>query len=464
MIEINGENTTTTVQGSEDMFDESFFEQVEEIVDHEAFQNDIVIQPDGHYGAGAVIGFTMPLGDRVTPNVVGSDIGCGITAVNIGQREELESNTSNEEYWEDVDEQIRSEVPMGLGQLRLDPDYHMIEDFPWERCQELRDNFDFDREVEYGKEYLMDLCERVHLDVNEVISSMGTLGSGNHFFEISQSEENGDFWLVVHSGSRCVGGAVAGYWQDKATESVQSEEIVESMEEWMWDYVKFDEESPILNWVLGGEGEAFYDMDKIREDFDGEEIEERRRELTDLIPDENRNDELDYLVYEDKEQYITDMIFAQQYARENRRVMLDDVCDLFGWEYEEMIDSIHNYIDFEDKIIRKGATRAREDEKLIIPFNMAEGAVICRGKGNVEFNYSAPHGAGRRGSRTWAYNEFDTNDFEEQMEGIHNMNDTEEVLDEIPSAYKDSEEVIEHMSDTVEIEYSLTPILNMKGE
>lgn len=466
MIEIEGEYTTAQVQGREEMFDEAFFDQVQEIVDHEAFQNNVVIQPDGHAGAGAVIGFTMPLGDRVTPNVVGSDIGCGVTAVNIGDAFANRPDDA-EGRWSNTDEIIRKAVPMGLGQTHSDPEYHIVDDFPWERCQEIRDSFDFEREVEYGKEYLMELSERAGLDINDVIASMGTLGSGNHFLEISQSEETDDYWMVVHSGSRCVGGSVAGYWQSMATERVESEHILDTIEDWMWEYVKFEPDDyydEIRQWVFGGKEEAFYDMEKVKEDFDGEEIEETRQALLTIMPDEKRETDLDYLDGELKERYITDMIFAQQYARENRMEMIRNACDSINVDFSEVIDSIHNYIDFEDRIIRKGATKASEDQRLVIPFNMAEGAVICRGKGKPSYNYSAPHGAGRRGSRTWAYDEFDVEQFETEMEGVYNQNDADEILDEIPSAYKDSSDIMDFLESTAEVEETLTPILNMKGE
>lgn len=468
MVEIEGEYTTAEVKGKREMFDEAFFNQVQQIVDHEAFQNNIVIQPDGHAGAGAVIGFTMPLGKKITPNVVGSDIGCGVTAVNIGVPSGFKTADHDDSaYWASIDKIIRDEVPMGLGKTRSNPDYHIVNNFPWERCQEIRESFDFEREVDYGKEYLMDLTERVGLDINNVIASMGTLGSGNHFLEVSQSEETDNYWIVVHSGSRCVGGSIANYWQDLATEKIEGGIILDSIEDWMWDYVKFEPDEyydTIRQWVYGGRGESFYDMEKIKQDFVGEEIEETRQALLSIIPDESRNTELDYLDGELKERYITDMIFAQQYARENRLEMLLDICSELELEIYETIDSTHNYIDFGDEIIRKGATRAKDGQRLVIPFNMSEGAVICRGKGNSSFNNSAPHGAGRRGSRTWVYNNFSTEDFEKEMEDVHNLNDSQEILDEIPSAYKDSSDILQHLKETATVEEYLTPILNMKGE
>ena len=462
MIEIEGEYTTASVYGDEEMFDEAFFNQVQDIVNHEGFRDNISIMPDGHAGAGAVIGFTMPLKNRITPNVVGSDIGCGVTAVNIGTHSTGEMWTPSE-----IDEKIRSAVPMGLGATNSDPDYHIVNDFPWDECQSILDNYDLDINNDYGKEYFMDLCNRVGLDVNKVIASMGSLGSGNHFFEFSKSKQTGDNWLVVHSGSRCVGGAVASYWQEKASEKKLATSVLKSIDDWMWEYIKFEPDehySDVLDWIQGGKGESFYKMNKIREDFDGEEIEEKRQEFVSLIPDSNRNKELDYLEGEALEQYIIDMIFAQQYARENRKEMLRSACESIDVEMGEIIDSIHNYIDFRDGIIRKGATRAGVGERLVIPFNMAEGTIICRGKGNVEYNNSAPHGAGRRGSRRWAYREFDVDQFEEEMKGVSSFNDKEEVLDEIPSAYKSSDDILRWIEPTATVEEELIPIVNMKGE
>lgn len=454
MFEIEGEYTTAKVHGPEDAFDDFFFEQVEEIVDHEAFENDIAIMPDGHGGAGCVIGFTMPIGDKVVPNTVGVDIGCGMAAAQVVETEYLSLA--------EIDEGIREAVPMGR-ETRSDSAYHIVNDFPWDVCEDklqaLEDNIgSVSDSVEwfedYGKDYFTNLCERVGYDMNRAISSVGSLGGGNHFVEFAESENNGSKWFVVHSGSRGLGLSIAQHWQDKATHFTTTRKSLDDVPEDQQEYLK-------ENWKP--------DADKIRSDFEGEAIQEKFDEVSQTIQEygpnaDARNNDLDWLEGEEKNGYLIDMVFAQTYAEENRFEMLENIVDELDVVHVGAVNSTHNYIDFYDGVIRKGATQAKEGQPLIIPLNMAEGTLYCKGQGNGEWNESAPHGAGRRMSRTQAHNELSMEDYEEVMEDVFTTSVSEETLDEAPQAYKDVSIIEEEVGDSATIVDWWRPLLNVKSE
>lgn len=472
-VHIEGEETDATVMTTE--FDENCGDQIQEMTDHPAFQNEVVIMPDTHYGAGAVIGFTMPISDRVVPNTVGVDIGCGMFAINLGRPRTLvravEEEWTNAETWlNGFDQKIREAVPMGRSVFDFEgQDYHIVDDFPWEECKETFLSFCewyegvegmeeygywFDVKDGYGKDYFPNTCKKVGYDERRAINSIGTLGGGNHFVEIAKSEKTGDFWVVIHSGSRGIGLKIAKYWQAKATDFTTSRKNLSDVPDEHRQYLKD-------NWKP--------DADAIRTDFDGEAIQRKFDELSGVIQEygpntADRNTDLDWLQGEEAVGYFIDMIFAQKYASESRKQMAHAVADVLGVEPKDSIESTHNYVDFEDGIIRKGATRAHEGERLIIPFNMAEGTIVCEGKGNPEWNHSAPHGAGRRMSRTQAFDELSLDAFEDRMDGIFSTSVTEETLDEAPQAYKDTAVVESVIDETAEITDRWKPVMNLKAE
>lgn len=456
---IAGEHTYATVMTDE--FDETTEEQLQEMVNHEAFGQRIAVMPDCHAGAGAVIGFTMPFGDKIVPNTVGVDIGCGMTAINIGIPFS-EGYPFPEWDFEHVDDRIREAIPMGKN-VHDEPDYHIVNDFPWSECDSKWISFasqfdhpDFELEMDpgYGEEYFKDLCDRVNYDINRAIVSMGTLGGGNHFIEISRDQSIGDYWVVVHSGSRGIGYAIANYWQDLATSYTTYRATTDDVPEEVQDYLD-DDWKPKAN--------------QIREDFEGEDIQLMFDRVSQAIQEHgpsasNRNTDLDWLEGGEIVGYVKDMIFAQTYAAENRLEICRIIAEQLEADIHEVIESTHNYIDFDDMIIRKGATRAHEDERLVIPFNMAEGSIICRGKSNDVWNYSAPHGAGRRMSRTQAFNELDIEEFEETMQDVFSTSVTEQTLDEAPQAYKDTAVIESVINETAEIIDRLEPVINLKAE
>lgn len=492
---LTGEYTDATVHLPKQFVEKSCLDQIQAMIDHEAFTNDVRIMSDCHYGAGAVIGFTMPISDKVIPNVIGVDIGCGVSAYNLGPELGM--------ALEELDEKVRNRVPMGFGRDGLSaPDrdyYHIKNDFPWEATNGILEEFlevaegawtdelqAFADDGGYDIDYYKELCDRragtmsPYFDQRTGISSMGTLGAGNHFIEIGESTETGDYWVIVHSGSRGMGGNTADYWQNRASELRQTERRLDAIEDTReffselpdeyLNYVKFDIDTvsseEMLDWIQGAKGESFVDYDALKKDFEDsnpEKIEEIGSALKSGIPDFEGSDEnsLDYLEGEEAAGYLIDMIFCQQYARESRRVMAMAVADILGVEPADSIISTHNLIDFNDGIIRKGATNAHDGERLVIPFNMKAGTIICRGKGNDDWHNSAPHGAGRVMSRTEAKDTFNETDLAAEMDGVY----TSAIpLDEAPGAYKSSDIIEQAITPTADIIDRILPVINFKAD
>jgi len=457
-FEIEGEYNKASVKI--DTLEEGAVDQIRTMTNAPAFagDGDIAVMPDAHWGSGAVIGFTMPVKNRVVPNTIGVDIGCGMFAANYGniQIDDLEG----------LDEAVRSRIPTGFD-VHDRNNYHMKNDFPWHECRrKLRSfvdatEFDIDVDsVEYGIDYFTDVCGKVGYDVGRAINSVGTLGGGNHFIEFGRSSR--DLWVIIHSGSRGIGANIAKYWQEKATDEMNRRamdtEIPESVEPYLLDEWKPDAEA-------------------IRRELDGEDIQAKFDEVSMFIQqtknaESSRDTDLDYLEGEEAHGYIIDMIFAQTYASVSRREMMRSVEQAldeleFGtqlnskpWRYED-VESVHNYIDFEDATIRKGACRAHEGERLIVPLNMKYGTLICEGRGVDSWNNSSAHGAGRAMGRRDAKRQFSEEDFEEQTDGVFM---SKNPLDEIPGAYKDPEMIEEALGESVEVVERVEPFLSIKAD
>jgi RNA-splicing ligase RtcB len=305
--------------------------------------------------------------------------------------------------------------------------------------------------IQYLKNLRTKLASETRIGMNRIIDSMGTLGGGNHFIEIGESQETGDYWVIIHSGSRKLGLAVAQYHQQQAINRRAEKEINEGLD-------SLDVPERYIDSV-GSKG-VQPDVDVIRDELDGEEIEETIQEIHGIgIPDDF-NENLAHLEGKDAEAYLIDMIFAQQYALESRRQMAEAVRSVVDGEKKDTITSVHNFIDFRDLVIRKGATSAHEGERLIIPFNMRDGTIIARGLGNGEFNFSAPHGAGRLGSRRWAHESFSGEEVQESMADVFS---TGIPTDEAPMAYKPMELIEKHIEPTAEIVDRIVPVMNLKS-
>jgi len=479
-IELSGDHTTARVMvEDESLVEANCLDQIRALIDHPAFTEPVRVMPDTHWGAGAPIGFTMPLGDRIVPNIVGVDVGCGMAAINLGDVLPLSD--------EERERRVREAVPMGQNVHDYDDSVHLVDEFPFERANRVFEQFNeafedrFGTEIDpigfdfdgYDGDYFERLCERVLADQRQsmgyVIRGVGTLGGGNHFVEFARAQTTGDYWLVLHSGSRYLGKSVAEYWQSKATERRNVATIRDSLPERYHDYLKFDpeevDEQDLYAWVTGGKGESHLRKDAIRADFDGGEIEDVFDRLGDLRPDaDDRNTDLDYLEGREAHGYYVDMLFAQQYARWNREVMADRICEALGVDPDERFQSIHNYVDFRDLTIRKGATPAREGQRLIVPFNMAEGSLLARGKGNDEWNQTAPHGAGRVMGRGEAHRTVDMAEFEAAMDGVYSESVVESVRDEAPMAYKSADAISEAIEPTAEVVDWLDAVHNLKAK
>lgn len=378
-------------------------EQIDLLLEQEAFKNcKIRIMPDVHAGSGCVIGFTGNLGDKVIPNIVGVDIGCGMLCANLGNIDiDLEK----------LDNIIRKYIPSGMNVHEKSV-----------------------KEFNFCKLY----CYKELKNKEEWLEkSLGSLGGGNHFIEID-IDENGNKYLVIHTGSRNLGKQVCEIYQNKAIEYCSyKKEMQEEKNKIIREYKDQGRQQEIQQALI--------------------EISTKYEGKTKLPKD------LCYLENEEKENYLHDMRLCQEFAVLNRSYIAYKICAELGILCEDYFQCIHNYINFEDNIVRKGAISARKDEKVIIPMNMRDGCIIGVGKGNGDWNYSAPHGAGRTMSRNIARQTINMNDYEESMKGIYTTSVNEETIDEAPMVYKPMEEIIDHIKDTVEIEKIIKPIYNFKA-
>lgn len=465
MQEIKLEGKHTDAKIFADKVEENAMGQIQKMINHEGFDREVRIMPDTHWGKGAVIGFTMPINHndiKICPATVGVDIACGMASI----RTNLNRDNLN---LKELDEEIRDKIPLGMN-VHDRNIYHMKNDFPWSKANnsldELQDSLDIYLETEwwtphdkYDMEYFRNLCSRTGVKQRRAINSVGTLGGGNHFIEVGEDTQD-NIWITVHSGSRGLGAKTAKYWMDRASEVRDFDDIREKIPEKFSEYLKFDPEETskrdIFEWVTGGKGESHIKYEEIRNDFSGENIQRVINNLKDLNPNTSRNNDLDYLQGKEISGYLIDMNFLQWYARENRRTMLEET----NKNYDKYIECIHNYIDFKDCIIRKGAAPARKGEEGIIPMNMADGTFIVEGKGNTDWNCSMPHGAGRVMSRREAKNEIDHEIVQNQMKKVHTSHIP---LDEAPDAYKATSMIKNAIQPTAKIKNHINPILNIKA-
>lgn len=396
----------------------SCLDQIRDMINSPAFDKQVVIMPDTHAGKGSVVGFTMPMGDKIVPNCIGVDIGCGIYAYEIDflapeMMNEDEETTYN--YWGSVDKAIRETVPLGFS----------IRDKPYDNLtlEELEKKCSSER-------HLSALLTKLGLNVQRTLQQVGTLGGGNHFIEIAKSQNTGKYWLILHTGSRNLGKQVAEYHQKKAVEYVRS----------------------------GAKAVRGFIM-TLPEEQRQKMIDESKLSYLEKVPED-----LCFLEGSAKEEYLKDMQIAQRYAHVNKEIMAQAITEALGIKFSgTAIRSVHNYIDFTDNIIRKGATRAQAGELFVVPFNMRDGTLICKGKGNSAWNNSAPHGAGRVLARGRAKRELKLEDFKETMKDVWSSSVCADTLDESPMAYKLPSEIEEAIQDTCEVVDRLIPVYNLKA-
>jgi len=366
MIEIKGQYNTAKVFTNK--LEPSAMAQIQNLL-NQSFVADskIRIMPDVHAGAGCTIGTTMTITDKVVPNLVGVDIGCGMETVQLKDKHiELTK----------LDKAIHQYIPAGFA-IRDTPHHYADKiDLTALRCAK-------------------------HMRLDRAELSIGTLGGGNHFIELAK-DSDGVLFLVVHSGSRNIGNMAAEWYQKKAIEDMKKKGI------------KIER---ALSYAEG----------KLMDD------------------------------------YMHDMAILQYYADVNRKAIVKELEKRVGFKTVQAFTTVHNYIDLDTKILRKGAISANKDERVLIPMNMRDGSIICIGKGNPDWNYSAPHGAGRIMSRTAAKESITLTQFEQAMKGVYSTTVSKQTIDEAPHAYKPMEEITAFIGDTVEIERHITPIYNFKA-
>ncbi len=439
MIEFKGKYTTVCVMT--DCTDENLQKQIYDTVNHPAFTNSIKIMPDCHVGKGAVIGFTMELGDKVIPNVIGVDINCSVLSFMIDKI--VRNNERIYDVCGSIDRVVRNSIPFGTN-VHTKYKYNM-DRFPWKEATEQARLFTLAFNKKYNTKfsppvYNMDWfrrkCEMTGSDIKRVIRSLGTLGSGNHFIEFGVSEKTEDNWVSIHSGSRKFGLDIAVFWQKLA----------------------------VKNYTEKKQGSMGESLEQIKSKYPKEEWHKRILDAKEQHKFVSKG--LEYLEGKDMFGYLTDMVFAQAYAHENRQVIKKLILKCLGQEAgDTAIESPHNYVNFNDFIIRKGAVSAHKDEMMVIPFNMEDGLLICKGKGNSDWNYSAPHGAGRVSSRKDAKKKAKKEDSvqktKERMEA-KGIFASKLPADELRESYKDAKVIEDVIEPTAEIVDRIKPILSMK--
>lgn len=387
---------------SNNLGDLEAIKQIEEI-DRIFSDNNIVIMPDYHAGKGCVVGTTMLITDRACPNHVGVDIGCGIAGYRIDKRYFKFDN----EKLKELDSVIRKNIPSGTLVNRKKSKF-------------------------IPKGYEIKLRAKVENQaMNRAYLSLGTLGGGNHFIEVGENEDS--YILFIHSGSRNLGVQVANYHQNIAIDTCNKERV-----------------------------EYIYNLTKKVAPQEREKMMKKYIEENPHIPNQSCYLRGDYL-----EDYLFDMRVMEEFACLNREIMIKTILEKLGIPFVRgnYIESTHNYIeDYKGvHILRKGATSAKKDERVIIPLNMRDGIIIGTGKGNKEWNYSAPHGAGRILSRKQAKENLSLDEFRETMKGIFTTCVSNSTLDESPMAYKPVDEILEVIGDTIDIEEIVKPIYNFKA-
>lgn len=362
-------------------------------------ESKIRIMPDVHAGAGCTIGTTMTIKDKVVPNLVGVDIGCGMETILLEEKSiDLEK----------FDKFIYDNIPSGMNIRKYPHKYSLDVEIDELKC------------LQYIKEF-------------RALKSIGTLGGGNHFIEIDKDNE-GNLYIVIHSGSRHLGKEVAEYYQEEAYRELNncSKKIINEVINNLKEQGKQNEISST--------------------------IKQMKKQIITDIPKA-----LAYTSGYLFDDYIHDMKIVQKYAVLNRKTIADELIKGLGLTVKEEFTTIHNYIDTDSMILRKGAVSAQKGEKLLIPINMRDGSLICIGRGNEDWNYSAPHGAGRLYSRNQAVKNFTVEEFEASMDGIYTTSINEDTLDECPMAYKTMDDIVNNISPTADIVKIIKPIYNFKA-
>jgi RNA-splicing ligase RtcB len=390
MLEYKGEYGEAKVMI--DSVDQATVQQIYEFLNHPAFTNPIAVMPDTHKGMGAVIGFTMKMTDMIIPNVIGVDIGCGMLSMDMGP--DLLDDISRA----DLDCLIRQAVPFGF---KVSKDVIPVH---WKSANYGLNTMSYYLNKRYPEtakmpetvnlKWIEKKCDQVGMEYDRALKSLGTLGGGNHFIEVGHSENTGNYWITIHTGSRQMGLKIANYWQK-------------------------------------------------------------------IARNKNPYGQLSYLEGEDMFDYLMDMAFAQFYANQNRVLIAREIIKIVKIDPKNWIETVHNFVDTNDMIIRKGAIASYKGREMIVPFSMEDGLLICKGKSNSEWNYSAPHGAGRVDSRRWAKENLSIEEAESRMKD-KDIYFSKLPLDETKLAYKDPKIIEDAIAPTADIIDRVKPVIAMK--
>lgn len=399
MIEIKGIYNTAICFTDE--IEDQAYEQIKHLCDSKEYENSkIRIMPDVHAGKGCTIGSTITFTNKINPLLIGVDIACGMYVVELGKQElDLEA----------LDKFIHENIKAG-SEANAEP----LETFNYNRL----------RCIEHLK------------NLDHIKNSLGSLGGGNHFIEIDESKD-GTKYLIIHSGSRNLGKQVAEYYHAKSIEYVNGTvDLQTHIQQIIRDCKATGLEKKIQTLI-----------EQAKADFKEKQVEEDNCYLEGYL----MND------------YICDATVCSEYAIRNRELMAEKIVKFLGFGYKDSFHVIHNYIDYNKKIIRKGAISAEKDQRVLIPLSMNAGCILGKGLGNEDWNCSAPHGAGRKTSRIDARESFSLSEYKQSMEGIYSTCVNESTIDEAPMAYKNPLDIIESIKETVEITDILKPIYNFKA-
>lgn len=397
MIKINGVHNEAIV--FTDSVDDTTYAQILELCNQDFVKGSTIrIMPDTHAGAGCTIGTTMTITDKIVPNLVGVDIGCGMFVSFLGVR-------SDDINFEKLDSVINETIPHGFN---------------------VRDNVHpFGEGIDFDSVH-------ANININRSKLSVGTLGAGNHFIEVN--DYNGMAMLVVHTGSRNLGKQIAEWHQNRAYKVLKDNEYLVTRKE-------------IID-SLSSEG-RFNEI--------GPALDALKKSSPVIKKD------LAYLFGEEMNDYLDDMRIAQEFSMVNRKAIADEIIKGMGWSVTDSFTTVHNYIDMDSMILRKGAISANQGERVIIPVNMRDGSILGEGLGNKYWNYSGPHGAGRILSRSAAHKKLDVAEFKNEMEGIWSSSVGASTLDESPMAYKPLDDIVRFIGESVKIKKIVKPIYNFKS-
>lgn len=400
MFEIKGKIATAICYAK--VVEDEAIEQIRRMCDYDLTKNSKVrIMPDVHAGKGCTIGTTMTVTDKICPNIVGVDIGCGMYTVKLKDKEI---------DFEKIDEACHY-IPSGMN--------------VWEGRME---RFDLTQLK----------CYRLLKNTKRLERSLGTLGGGNHFIEIDKAKDD-TYYLIIHSGSRNLGKQVAEIYQQLAIDLHMGKE----------EYFKKRDEIIRTYKEQGRRTEIQEALKQLKQNYDTQDL--------------DAPNDICWLYGSFMDDYLNDVEICQKFARRNRERMAEIIVERTKMTATEAFHTIHNYIDVDEMILRKGAIAAHDGEKVLIPINMRDGSVLAVGKGNLQWNNSAPHGAGRIMSRTKAKQSIDLEEYKSSMQGIYSTSVNKDTLDEAPMAYKSLEDIIDVISETVDIIDIMKPVYNFKA-